>query len=714
MTAPYALGTTVHDGVAVVTIDLPSEPMNVMNRAVRAEMLALLDRLQHDETVRAAVLISGKADSFIAGADIEELMDLGSPADAERLSRDGQALAQALERSRVPFVAAVHGACTGLGVEAVLACRYRIVTDHPQTVLALPAVQIGLIPGAGGTQRLPRLVGLRAALDMIVTGRMVPAMEALKTGLADEMVHPAILREIAIARARDVAAGRLTRARRDKDAMTLLLDGNPVGRRIVLRNARADAAKKLRGHYPAPLAALDAIEMGLERGMQAGLREEARLFGDMAGTAVSRNLMSLHFTVAALKNDPGVHGPTPPALPIRKIGLLGAGYMGAGIASVAVQQRTMVRMKDADTGHVARGYAAVRGVLSESLRTQHITSRHLDDAMSLLSGTTDYSGFGSVDLVIEAVAEDGAAKHEVLRETELVIPATAIYASSASSIPIVTIAEASARPERVLGVHFFTPARRTPLLEVVVTPRTDRQVTAAVVAYGKQLGRTVIVVSDGPGGYVNRILTPYLNEAGRLLEQGAAIEAVDGALTAFGFPAGPVTLLDEIGLDVAGSAGHVMQSAFGTRLAPPWALQKVVATGRYGRKSKRGFYGYDHDGRRSVVDQSVYACFSESAERSAIPEEEMRRRTVHAMLNEAARCLEEGIIRSPRDGDVGAVYGAGFPAFRGGPFRYMDSIGVAELARQLEDLNDRFPGRFEPAGSLVDMARAGSSFYPSP
>ena len=714
MTSPYAVTTVMEDGVAVMTFDLPNEPVNKFNRQVKDEMLALFERLEKDPTVTAAVLISGKKDIWVAGADIEEFLELETAADAERLSRDGQAMLDRLERLRVPVVAAIHGACLGGGLEAALACAYRIGTDHPKTVLALPEVKLGLIPGAGGTQRLPRLIGLRGALDMILTGKNVRAKQAKRSGLLDEVVHPAILRRIAVQRARELGSGERKRtvSASGGGAAAFLLDANPLGRRIVLRKAREETLKETRGHYPAPMAAIDAVEAGFARGHDEGFREEARLFGEMAATPVSKELIFLFFATTELKKDPGVAEPAPDPLPIERLGIIGAGFMGAGIASVAAPEGTTVRLKDADPGRVAKGLAAARGVLEEKLRKRHITRQVFDDHVSLITGTTDYSGFASADLVIEAVFEDLAVKHQVLREVEKLVDEQAIFASNTSTIPIGRIAQVAARPDRVVGMHFFSPVHKMPLLEVIVTEETSPEVTTTVVAYGKKLGKTTVVVRDGPGFYANRILSPYINEAGKLLDEGAAIDAIDGALMEFGFRVGPITLVDEVGIDIAGKAGNIIADAFGTRMAPSQSLQRVVSEGRYGRKGKKGFYLYDENGKKGGVDATVYDLLPTGRERRPFPADEIRQRTVLAMVNEAARCLEEGILRSARDGDIAAVFGIGFPPFRGGPFRYMDALGIAEVVARLEELNGRFPPRFAPADLLVEMARSNLRFYP--
>jgi 3-hydroxyacyl-CoA dehydrogenase / enoyl-CoA hydratase / 3-hydroxybutyryl-CoA epimerase len=710
--SPYALKTEIQDGVAVVTLDVPGQPVNTLNVGVRREFEELIDRLERDLSIEGAVLLSGKPDVFIAGADIEEFTRLETAADGERLSRTGQALLDSLERVRVPVVAAIHGACLGGGLETALACTYRIATDHPKTALGLPEVQLGIFPGAGGTQRLPRLIGLPAALEMILGGRNVRPRKAVKTGLVDEVVHPAILRQVAVQRAKELARGTRRPERGQSGARALLMEKNPLGRGFVLRKAREQVEKRTKGHYPAPLAAIRAVEVGLSRGAAAGYREEARLFGEMAVTNVSRELVFLFFATTALKKDTGTDDPSVQPRPVKKLGILGAGFMGAGIASVAVQQGTLVRMKDADEARVGKGYAAVRKVVEERLKKRQITRTEFEDTLSLLGGTVDYSGFGNVDLVIEAVFENLEVKHQVLRELEPVIPERAVFATNTSTIPIARIAEASRRPEQVIGMHFFSPVHKMPLLEVIRGAQTAPDVIATAVTYGKKLGKTVIVVNDGPGFYVNRILFPYVNEAGRLIDQGGAIDAVDEAMTAFGFPVGPVTLVDEVGGDVAGHAARIMYEAFSDRFEPARTFEAAVAAGRYGRKAKKGFYQYDEKGEKGEVDASVYELTPAGATRSEFTADEIQQRCVFAMLNEAVRCLEDGIIRSPRDGDVGAVFGIGFPPFRGGPFRYIDTIGVEILVQQLEELNERFPGRFQPAELLVSMARRSERFYP--
>lgn len=708
-----ALTTEMREGgVAVVTFDLEGESVNKLTRGVLEEFKALMDRVDSDTTIRAVVLISGKPDLFIAGADIEGFLELRTAAEAEALSREGQELMNRLEKLRAPVVFAIHGTCVGGGLEAALAVAYRIATDHPKTVLALPEVQLGLIPGAGGTQRLPRRVGLRQALDMILQGKNVRARKALQIGLIDELVHPSILLDVAIDRAAKLGEAKIARERgRAVHGMSdLVLEDNALGRSVVFRKAREATRKATKGNYPAPLAAIDAIEQSYMGDRAKGFATEARLFGEMAVTDVSRQLIFLFFATSALKKDTGVDDRSVTPIAVEKIGILGAGFMGAGIAAIAVMQGTVVRLKDAQHERVGHGLSEVNGILRDQLKRKRITRHQLDDQLTLVGGTIDYSGFKDASLVIEAVFEDLKVKQSVLAEAEAAAP-RAIFASNTSTIPIERIAAKAKHPERVLGMHFFSPVVKMPLLEVIRAKATGDEALATVVAYGKKLGKTVIVVQDAPGFYANRILAPYVNEAGLLLDEGVAVDAIDKALVEFGFPVGPLTLIDEVGLDIAGKSSAVMIGAFGDRMIPARSLAKVIEAGRTGRKGGKGFYRYEQ-GKKKGVDETVYPLFSSTGQRMLIGARDIVERCVFAMLNEAARCLEEGIVSSPRDGDVGAVFGIGFPPFRGGPFRYLDTLGIPTVIRALEVLDGRFSPRFRPAHILREMAASGAHFYP--
>ena len=705
--------------VAVVVFDLPNEPVNKFSRAVINDFDGVWDALERDSSVRGVVLISGKPDSFIAGADIEEFLTYTTAEMASAASSEGQARFARVERFRVPVIVAIHGACMGGGLELALSCRYRICTDHAKTLLALPETMLGLIPGLGGTQRLPRVVGLQAALDMILTGKNIRAKKALQMGLVHEMVHPSILRAIAVQRARSMGAAQaalpagavpMMARGRAKGVAGWLLDGTAIGRAIVLRQARKMTAAKARGNYPALPAAITAIAAGY-RFPQGDYDFESQLFGDMAMTPVSKQLVQIFFATTAMKKDTGVEGGGPPPLDVSRIAVLGTGFMGAGIATIAAQAGVSVRFKDVKADQVGRGLSAVRDVLRERLKRKQVTRQQFEDQLSLVAGTTAYTGFGGVPIVVEAVFEELGVKHAVLREVEPLLKPNAIFATNTSTIPITKVAEAAARPERVIGMHFFSPVHKMPLLEVIVTAKTAADVVTTVVALGKKLGKTVIVVNDSPGFFVNRILGPYLNEAGRMVDEGVAIDAIDRAMLDWGFPVGPITLLDEVGLDIAGKSGPILAAAFGERLTSPESMARVIASGRLGRKNKKGFYLYDEKGKKGGVDPSVYALLGAGTPRKTVSAAEIQERLSLAMINEAMRCLEEGVIRTPRDGDIGSIFGIGFPPFRGGPFRCVDAMGAAEVVKRLEALNAKHPGRFVPSERLRQIAVSGGKLY---
>jgi 3-hydroxyacyl-CoA dehydrogenase/enoyl-CoA hydratase/3-hydroxybutyryl-CoA epimerase len=703
--------TVERDGrVAVVVFDLPGKTVNLLSLEVGRELGEVLERLDADAGVEGVVLISGKDNAFIAGADIDAFATLTSEAEARALSADGQRMIDRVAARAKPLVAAIHGACLGGGLELALAADERIATDDDVTRLGLPEVQLGLIPGAGGCQRLPRLVGLRAALDLILTGRRLRASQARRIGLVDDVVPRAILREVAVATASRLA-GNAPPRRRPGGPLAWLLDRNPLGRAVVFWQARRATLEKTSGHYPAPLAALDAVRHGLSHGMAAGLSREADHFGRLAVGPVSRRLVHIFLATNALKKDPGIDAPAEDVPDVARLGVVGAGFMGAAIAGVAALRAGVdVRVRDTDWPRVARGLAGARAVLDEARRRRRIDRHEHRRRAALLSGSPDEAGFSRRDLVVEAVFEDLDVKRGIIADLERVVPDACVLASNTSTLPIARLQEHARRPERVVGMHFFSPVDRMPLLEVIRGPASSPAAALAAVRFGQRMGKTAIVVRDAPGFWVNRILAPYLNESGWLLEEGAAVERVDAAMTAFGFPVGPFALLDEVGLDVAHKASAVLRDAFGERLAPAPVVARLVGAGRLGRKSGRGFYRYAGGRRRGVEALPDGERGARAARGSAPSAADIERRPILAMVNEAARALAEGVVASPRDADLGAVMGFGFPPFRGGPLRYADDLGLAALVDELTRLADRVGPRFAPAGILVNMAREGRAF----
>ena len=659
------------------------------------------------------MLISGKPDSFIAGADIEVFTALTTESAAERLSFEGQEMVNRVETLSKPVVAAIHGACLGAGLELALACHYRVATDHPKTQLGLPEVQLGLIPGAGGCQRLPRLIGARAALDMILTGKSERGAKALRLGLVDELVPPSILRATAVAAAGRLVRDGLPRRTPKTGVQGMLLDRTATGRRLVYRAAEKQVAAKSGGHYPAPLRALEAVRIGLEQGITAGLAAEHRAFGELAVGDVSRKLVQVFFATNALKRDDGIPPGAAAPRQIRRLGVVGAGFMGAGIAGTAVANVEVdTRLKDADLARVGKGLQSATGILAERLKRRRLSRPQFERLSALVSGGDDYRGFGRADLVIEAVFEDLDLKRRVLAEVEAVVAARDHLREQHVHHPHPR--HRGAAPSGPSGCSACTSSRRSRRCRCSrSSPRTTRRPrpssppSGSAGAWARRSSSSPTI----PGFWVNRILSPYLNEAAILLSEGVPVEVIDRAMTAWGFPVGPVALLDEVGLDVAQKAGGVMHAAFGDRLQPPETLARLLADGRLGRKNGRGFYRY-HDGHKAGVDDTVYGLLGvrpvEDADAGVV-----ERRLVHAMLNEAAMALDEGAVRSSRDGDVGALFGIGFPAFRGGPLRVIDDFTATRVLEVLRDLEDVHGPRFAPAVSLVEAATHGTRYYPA-
>ncbi len=712
------------DGVALITLDAPGEAVNTISGELGEEMRRLWPELQRDAAVRAIVITSGKKDNFVAGAKIEMLQKAQSAREASDLSRGGQLLLDRIAASTKPVIAAIDGVALGGGLELALACHYRIATENKKTALGLPEVMLGLIPGAGGTQRLPRLVGAQQALQLILTGKQLKAKKALKLGVVDEVVPQPLLAQVARQRAAEFAGGKrlpirgrealvakLKKGKADqKILMALALEENPVGRAVLFRQAEKQALAKSRGNYPAIPAAIEAVRTGLERGMEKGLQKEAELFGQLVTTDVSRQLVRIFFAQNALKKDTGVDDPGVQAKPVASIAVLGGGLMGGGIAYVtSAIAKKPVRIKEKDDAGLGRGYAYVRGLLDERVKRKSIGRLDREEVMARITGTTGYEGLQRADIVIEAVFEDLALKQRMLKEIEGITKPETIFASNTSTLPISKLAEAASRPENVVGMHYFSPVHKMPLLEVINGAKTAPWVTATAVALGKAQGKTVIVVNDGPGFYTSRILAPYVNEAAWLVSEGADIAQIDEALVDWGFPVGPIMLLDEVGIDVANKASKTMLESFGERMRPPEALQKVIDDGRLGRKNGRGFYTYGD--KKKHVDESVYALLPGGVKRKRFSASEIQERLVLQFCNEAALCLEQGILRSARDGDVGAIFGLGFPPFRGGPFRYMEGEGIGEIVRRMREWEQKLGHRFKPAQILADKAAKGERFY---
>lgn len=708
------------DGVAVLVIDVPGEPVNTLKETFAEDFSKAFDEIDEDRDVRAVVIASGKPSSFVAGADIKLLRGLTEREQGITLARTGQKAMDRVERCKVPVVAAIAGPCLGGGLELALACHGRVAASDREVKLGLPEVQLGVLPGLGGTQRLPRLVGVRTALDLLLTGKQLDARRAHKVGLVDRLCPSSILVDVAAQHALTLAE-RVARPKKTFDTFReffqtdeleeLALAENPLGRKLLFDQARKKLLAKTHGNYPAPQRILEVVRLGLERGVRRGFEAEAEGFGELAVTPVAKRLMEIFFAQQALKKDRGVDEDVRPQH-VERVGVLGAGLMGSGIAYVSTHNAgTFVRLKERDDAALAAGLRRIREELSERLRRKRITQYEFDLMSSRVTATTDDTGLASCDVVIEAVFEDLELKKQMLRLVESSGGERTIFASNTSSLPISAIAAAAQHPERVIGMHYFSPVPKMPLLEVVVSEHTAPWVTATCVELGKRQGKVVIVVRDGPGFYTSRILGAFLNEAAHALSEGYRVEAIDLALTRLGFPVGPLQLLDEIGLDVGAKVGGILHDAFGERLAPPPGMARLVEGERLGRKNGRGFYLYDQDYRkgRRPTDATVYEVLGVTPRDEET--DELAERCLLQMVNEAARCVEEGIVRSARDADVGAVFGLGFPPYLGGPCRYVDATGAQTVLRRLEQYRGRYGTRFTPAPAIERQAAEGKRFY---
>ena len=551
---------TRRDGLAFLIFDKPHDKVNLLTAPVVAVLEILIDQASHDKNVRGLVVMSAKPASFIAGADINEIRALRSVQDAERASRKGQRLFDAVERLPFPVVAAINGTCLGGGTELVLSCHFRIVADDPRVEIGLPEVRLGIMPGWGGTQRLPRLVGLAPGLDMILTGRSANARRAVSLGLADEIVPS-----------------------------ELLLEGLALASQFARRGLRKRVAEV---HYPAPYRALEAVLHGLRHGMAEGLLREAELLGPLAASRTSKNLVSIFLMQRAARRDPGVDDPAVRPKDVRAAAVIGAGVMGGGIAQALARSGVGVRLKDIDPQALSRGIRHAHDLYQEEVRKGRLSRRERDLKAALIQPTLEYTGLRRSDVVIEAVVESLAVKHKVLREVEAVVPEGFIFATNTSSLPIEAIGKEARRPEDVVGLHFFNPVHKMPLVEVIKGPRTSQEAVATAVALAKRIGKTPIVVGDAPGFLVNRILMTYLGESLVMIEEGGRIDEIDRVMLDFGMPMGPLALLDQIGIDVANHVAGVLSEAFRDRAPRSTALQILKDKGWLGRKTGRGFYEY--------------------------------------------------------------------------------------------------------------------------
>ncbi len=693
------------DGLATLTFDEPDKKVNVFNRAVLTELDGIIEELSGRDDVRCLVLMSGKRGNFIAGADIEEIAKVGDAAEAEAGVRIGQRLFNAWSALPFPTIAAVRGTCVGGGMELALASDYILISDRDDVRIGLPEVRLGILPAWGGCTRLPARVGLTAALDIILAGKTVRPYKAFKIGLADALIPDAAFDHQVREFARRLLAGDKP-ADRGGDLKELLLEKNPLGRKVVFDQARKQVMQRTGGLYPAPLRAIEVIKVGLDKGLEAGLDAEARAAAELAISPTCKSLVHVFHLMEGAKHN----GTGPDAPAVRSAAVLGAGVMGGGIAQLLAGQADLpVRLKEIAVEPLARGMEHAAGLFAKQVKRRWLSKPEGRRKMALLRPTLDYAGFEAVDFVIEAVVERLDIKQQVFAQLAEHVPADAVLASNTSSLSIDLIGADTPHPERVVGMHFFNPVHKMPLVEVISGTRTSEETAQRVVRLCRRLGKTPVVVKDGAGFLVNRLLMFSMAEALWLLDEGHAIEDVDRIMKDWGQPVGPFTLMDEVGIDTAVHVAHIVGEAFSDRLELPAWLDGLTEDGRLGTKAGKGIYRYDK-GERRGVDPAIYGIIGRQPSGASADPNLVADRLILPMVNEAARCLDEGVVADAGSLDLAMIMGTGFPPFRGGLLRWADGQGLAGLGEAMERLASQVAPRFAPSRAFGERA-AGGGFY---
>jgi len=694
------------DGVAVLTMNNP--PVNQLSEHFVLEMAAAFQEAFEDNAVKAVVL-TGSGKNFIAGADITQIKDIKTRAEILPKVRENNRFLNAIETGPKPVVAAINGNCLGGGLETAMCCHYRVAAQGVQ--LGQPEVQIGLIPGAGGTQRLPRLIGLPNALEMITTGKSIPAEKALARTLIDEVCAPQELEAAAVAAARKFISGQLnlklrtTRYRHDRLP-------SAAEKKALIEFSRGMAAAQARG-YIAPFKAIEAMENGLGFEIEVDLETEAGLFADCVVSDVAKNLIGIFLNTRAAGRLPRTEGLDPAK--IAKVGMLGGGVMGSGIVHLLLANGYEAVLWEIDEAAVDKALKSVRGTFDYHLKTKKMTAEGLEKTFKeRLTATTSLDALKGVDLVIEAVLENMEIKQDIWRKLEAICRPDVIFATNTSALPITEMASILKDPGRMIGLHFFNPAHRMPLLEIICAEKTSDQTLATSVAFARGIRKTPVVVNDGPGFYVSRQLGGLFGGSVFLVADGVDGAEIEAAMVDFGMPMGPATLADLTGIDINYHVNKTFEKRLGERYRIHPLTELIYQTGCYGRKTGAGYF--DYSGPQPVPNPRVAAVVQDYLKQNKVqPREMSRQEIVEVMLakgiNEAAYMMEEGICDRPQDMDLAMIYGTGFPPYRGGILRYADKWGLANVHRKLVELEKQYGPAFSPAGMIEEMAQKAETFY---
>ena len=685
--------------IAVITINNP--PVNALSPGVPEGIAAAIQAVDQDDDIKAAVLIGG-GKTFVAGADIKEF---GKMTSSQKQPGAGlHPLLSSIEDCRKPVVMAIHGTAFGGGLELAMAGHYRVAA--PSAQIGQPEVKLGIIPGAGGTQRLPRLAGVAKAVEMCAEGKPISAPDALKFGVIDRLIEGDLLSG-AIVFAREIAGKPALKTRQRVNQL-----GTPDQNAAIFAAAREAARKKQRGMM-APLAAIDAVEAATKLSFEEGCREERRLFTECLFSDQSKALIHVFFGEREVAKIPDIPKETP-TIPVRNVAVVGAGTMGGGIAMVLANAGIPVLLKDADPAALDRGIANIRKNYATSVERGRFTQQFVEERLGLITPTLDYGDFTGVDMVVEAVFEGMALKKQVFGELDRVCRPGAILASNTSTLNIDEIASATTRPESVIGTHFFSPANVMRLLEIVRGKASGKDVIATCMQLSKRLGKVGVLVGNCRGFVGNRMFGPYRREAQFLAEEGATADAVDKALYNFGMAMGPMATGDLAGLDVGWRIRKEFRHLEKPGVRQPFAEDRLCELGRYGQKTGAGWYKYDEK-RRAIPDTEVNAMVRQWAGEAGISQrdispEEMVDRCIYALVNEGARILEEGIALRAVDIDIIYLNGYGFPAYRGGPMWHADTVGLKKVYDRVSEFHQQLGELWEPAPLLKRLAQEGKTF----